>query len=72
MDKDKELETLSKDSDGLLTYEYIANHMGECDDMMSELVDNIIRVDVKGQITVSAALYLHSTDAGKYAEYITG
>ncbi len=70
MDKDKELETLSKDSDGLLTYEYIANHMGECDDMMSELVDNIIRVDVKGQITVSAALYLHSTDAGKYAGYI--
>lgn len=32
---------LSKDTDGLLTYEYIANHMGHCDDEMGELADNI-------------------------------
>ena len=61
---------LSKDTDGLLTYEYIANHMGHCDDEMGELADNIIKVDHKGQITVSAALYLHSTDSEKYAPYV--
>ncbi len=33
---------LSLDPDGLLTYEYIANHIGECDNIMGELVDNMI------------------------------
>lgn len=61
---------LSSDTDGLLTYEYIANHMGTCDDDMPALTDNIIRVDLTGQITVSAALYLHATGPDKYREII--
>ena len=61
---------LSSDPDGLLTYEYIANHMGTCDDDMPALADNIIRVDLTGQITVSAALYLHATGPDKYKEII--
>ena len=61
---------LSSDTDGLLTYEYIANHMGTCDDDMPALADNIIRVDLTGQITVSAALYLHATGPDKYREII--
>lgn len=61
---------LNSDTDGLLTYEYIANHMGSCDEDMPVLADNIIRVDMTGQITVSAALYLHATGAEKYGEII--
>ncbi len=61
---------LRNDVDGLLTYEYIANHMGACDDDMPELTDNIIRVDLTGQITVSAALYLHATGSDRYKEMI--
>lgn len=61
---------LNSDTDGLLTYEYIANHMGSCDEDMPVLTDNIIRVDMTGQITVSAALYLHATGAEKYREII--
>lgn len=61
---------LSSDTDGLLTYEYIANHMGTCDDDMPALADNIIRVDLTGQITVSAALYLHATGPDKYKDII--
>ena len=61
---------VSSDTDGLLTYEYIANHMGACDDDMPALADNIIRVDLTGQITVSAALYLHATGPDKYREVI--
>ncbi|HIY49324.1 MAG TPA: hypothetical protein H9834_05820 [Candidatus Barnesiella excrementavium] len=61
---------LSSDPDGLLTYEYIANHMGTCDDDMPALADNIIRVDLTGQITVSAALYLHATGPDKYKDII--
>ena len=56
---------LNSDTNGLLTYEYIANHMGSCDEDMPVLTDNIIRVDMTGQITVSAALYLHATGAEK-------
>ena len=39
---------LNSDTDGLLTYEYIANHMGSCDEDMPVLADNIIRVDMAG------------------------
>lgn len=58
---------LSKDPDGLLTYEYIANHIADCGDIMEELVDNMIAVDTTGQFSVSAARYLNAIDAGAYA-----
>lgn len=61
---------LSKDPDGLLTYEYIANNIGEIDDIMPELADNIISVDTAGQFVVSAARYLNAIDKVKYAESI--
>ncbi len=62
---------LSQDPDGLLTYEYIANHIGSCDDIMDELVDNMILVDSTGQFVVSAARYLYAIDAQRYAPYIS-
>ncbi|MEZ3590345.1 MAG: hypothetical protein K1V84_04860 [Muribaculaceae bacterium] len=62
---------LSKDSDGLLTYEYIANHINEIDDDMDFLVDNMIQVDTTGQFLVSAARYLFLIDGEKYREPIT-
>lgn len=61
---------LAKDPDGLLTYEYIANHIGNCDNDMDELVDNMIAVDTTGQFMVSAARYLGAIDAAKYAPHI--
>lgn len=61
---------LSKDPDGLLTYEYIANNIGEIDDIMSELADNIVSVDLTGQFVVSAARYLNAIDKSKYADSI--
>lgn len=68
---DQELKKqLSNDPDGLLTYEYIANHIGLCDDIMDELVDNMILVDGSGQFVVSAARYLHAIDSVHYAGVI--
>lgn len=61
---------LANDPDGLLTYEYIANHIGLCDDIMDELVDNMILVDGSGQFVVSAARYLHAIDGVRYAAVI--
>ncbi|MCM1356228.1 MAG: hypothetical protein NC212_07470 [Staphylococcus sp.] len=63
--------TLSQDPDGLLTYEYIANHIGECDDIMEELVDNMILVDPTGQFMVSAARYLYAINPETYAGSIS-
>lgn len=69
---DQELKKrLTQDPDGLLTYEYIANHIGECDDIIPELVDNMILVDQTGQFLVSAARYLYAIDAVKYGDAIT-
>ena len=62
---------LSQDPDGLLTYEYIANHIGACDDIMSELVDNMILVDPPGQFMVSAARYLYAINPEAYADSIS-
>ncbi|MDE6115820.1 MAG: hypothetical protein K2G49_12250 [Muribaculum sp.] len=62
---------LGKDPDGLLTYEYIANHIDSIDPVIDDLVDNMITVDLSGQFTVSAARYLHAIDSGKYAGAIS-
>lgn len=63
--------SLSQDPDGLLTYEYIANHIGGCNDIMPELVDNMIFVDSTGQFIVSAARYLYAIDPQTYADSIS-
>ena len=49
---------LSKDPNGLMTYEYIANNIDNVDDIMPELVDNIIMVDHNGQFVVSKRITL--------------
>lgn len=65
---DQELKKrLSNDPDGLLTYEYIANHIDSCDDLIEDLVDNMILVDGSGQFLVSSARYLHAIDPVKFA-----
>lgn len=62
---------LSKDPDGLLTYEYIANNIETIDNIiMHELAENIINVDMSGQFVVSAARYLNAIDKEKFAESI--
>lgn len=53
---------LAGDPDGLLTYEYIANHIDTCAECIDMLVDNMIRVDLTGQFIVSAARYLSAID----------
>lgn len=61
---------LDQDKDGLLTYEYIANHIGKVDEIMPDLVDNIIAVDHTGQFVVSTARYLHAIDSERYSACI--
>lgn len=65
------IKRLADDPDGLLTYEYIANHIGQLDsDEMGQLADNMIAVDHTGQFVVSAARYLHASDPQGYASTV--
>ena len=57
MDKES-IKELERDTDGLLTYEYMANNIDIIDADIDWLIDNLIRVDGNGQFTVSAARYL--------------
>lgn len=66
-----QLPTKTTDPDGLVTYEYIANHIDTLDaDTLNTLVDTMIVVDGNGQFLSSAARYLHATDPVKYAEAV--
>lgn len=62
--------TLTTDPDGLLTYEFIANHIGTGDLDMAWLTENMINVDPVGQFTASAARYLHAIDPEEFAPFI--
>lgn len=57
---------LKSDTNGLLTYEYIANNINDIDDVINELVENIISVDRTGQFVVSTARYLNAIDNDKF------
>lgn len=61
---------IGKDPDGLLTYEYIANNIDTCFEVIDDLVDNMIEVDKNGQFVVSAARYLYAIDSEKFAHAI--
>ena len=61
---------LDNDTNGLLTYEYIANNMGSIDDDMPALVDNMILKDRTSQFVVSTARYLNAIDREKFADSI--
>ncbi|MBP3537006.1 MAG: hypothetical protein J6J93_05635 [Muribaculaceae bacterium] len=62
---------LRQDKDGLLTYEYLANHIGESGpEEIDALIDNMARVDLSGQFLASAARYLNAIDPEGYAPAI--
>ena len=62
---------LDADTDGLATYEYIANHIDVCGDDMDYLIENMARADVTGQFVISAARYLYAIDPVKFADVIS-
>lgn len=67
---DDEKKRLANDPDGLLTYEFIANHIGTDELEIDWLTENMIRVDPNGQFTGSAARYLHAINPEEYAAQI--
>ena len=65
----EELDALkAADRDGLRIYEYIANHIGDCDNDLVALAEALRELDLTGQFTASAARFLHAINADLYAE----
>ena len=69
MDK-KSLKEIEKDTDGLLTYEYLANNIENCIEEMDFIIGNFEKIDTSGQFVVSAARYLHAVDAENFKDAI--
>lgn len=61
---------LEADPDGLLSYEYIANHIDTVEQELPWLVENMVRVDLTGQFVISAARYLFAIDPEAFAPSI--
>lgn len=57
-----ELSNLSKDTDGMATYDYLANHVADCMDDMDFITDNLLRADSTGQYLASSARFLTSVN----------
>lgn len=67
----EQLKHLKQDPDGLLSYEFLANNIGQCEAAdLDALIDNMCVVDLTGQFLASAARYLHAIDPEGYAEPI--
>lgn len=64
------LKSLAGDNDGLLTYEYIANHIESCHEDIDSLIENMERADLTGQFLVSTARYLNAIDSDRFAPAI--
>ena len=65
------LKQLENDTDGMMTYEYIANNFESCEELMPELVENLIRVDHTGQFLASSARYLAAVDRDKFSPWLS-
>ena len=62
---------IEKDIDGILTYEYIVNNIGEMNnDDIDNLVIKIKQLDTTGKYIVSTARYLNAVDAELYKKQV--
>lgn len=67
----EELKSLHKDTTGMATYEYIVNHVGDCVDVLPELIDNLKRADSSGQFLASTARFLAAVNRELFNPFLT-
>lgn len=65
-----DLKTITKDTDGMATYDYLVNHVGECLQNMDFIVDNLLKCDATGQFLASSARFLSSVDKAAFHPWI--
>jgi len=61
---------LAADTDGMATYEYIANNVDSILEMLPMLISNLERVDKSGQFLCSTARFLAAVDRERFKQSI--
>lgn len=54
----------------MATYEYLVNHVDDCEDCLALLVENLKKVDLTGQFTASSARFLAAVDRERFEPWI--
>lgn len=65
-----ETRNLSSDSDGMVIYDYIVNHIDTVEAEMPDLLIKLQKADNSGQFLSSTARFLHAVDAEKFSKWI--
>lgn len=66
-----ELKDLEKDLDGMVTYDYLVNHVADCESDMDFIISNLRKVDSTGQFLSSSARFLASIDREAFYPWIS-
>lgn len=69
-DMSDKLKDLVNDHDGMMTYDYIVNHVESCLDDLDTLVDNLLKADLTGQFLASSARFLSAVDKDAFHAHI--
>lgn len=67
---DEDKKRLAADTDGLIAYEYIANHIEDGLEDIDQVIDFMAKADSTGQIMASTAKYLHAIDPKRFESQI--
>ena len=67
---DEQKKSLASDTDGLKSYEFIANHIEDDIAEIDTAIDYMCKADLNGQFLASAARYLHAIDPQKFGAQI--
>ncbi len=67
-----ELKELEGDVDGMLTYEYIVNHVDDVESSLDRLCDIMKSCDSTGQFLASTARFLSAVDKSRFGKYVGG
>lgn len=65
-----DIKSLSQDTDGMATYDYLVNHVPDCLEEMDYLTDNLLKADSTGQFLASSARFLSSVDKNTFHRWI--
>lgn len=65
-----DIKEVSKDTDGMMTYDFIVNNIPESISDMDFLVDNLIKKDQSGKYLASSAKFLAGLDKALYSRWI--
>lgn len=65
-----DLKSLDKDTDGMATYDYLANHVGDCLADMDYITECLLRADATGQYLASSARFLFTVDSEVFNPWI--